>query len=223
MKTFIVLCVGALLFGASAVSARCHRGWQGPPPAADRYDRPYDAPKTESWYLDLGLGYSDIAHPRAVRQAIDGFKGTADVRHAPVNLDLGVYFPTDVRSAFGVSLAGIGDRYERGDAWAQVSHGTIGLTGMHFFGPAIGQGLYVRGDAGLAAATWETSAGDKAKSKVGWSVLVGGGYSFRILPGTRLMLGANYRHAKVKEDPTSANPVGLGPTSSVNFNLGLLF
>lgn len=165
--------------------------------------------KIESWYLNFSFGYADPSYPSQLQQGLD--QVAAAGTHVSISLDLpGVYFPLPNRhTVVGGVLNGVGDRYELNSQWMQINHFTLGASAMHFVTGEIGDGLFFRGDLGLATIGVEAS-GQSRTSDQGFGYLLGGGYAFPVSNETRLLLNLNYANRHVEGYDYGALSVNLG-------------
>jgi len=166
--------------------------------------------KQESWYLNIGAGWSNLTYPSDVQTTLDFIKSQPGVDNLAIQFDLGVYGPINKVTAFGASVNASRDRYEWSGDWFQVIEYQYGFSALRYFGEEIGHGFFVRGDLGLVATFCQNPGGTLDNLHIGASILAGGGYSWRITPGTRLYLGGNYAYRRFKGRSTGAVKIGPG-------------
>lgn len=163
----------------------------------------------ESWYLCFAVGYAKPEYPGPLQRSLDAVAGMGS--HAAVSLDFpGVYFPLQNRhTVIGGVLNGVGDRYEVNSQSMQINHYTLGLSVMHFVTAEIGDGLFLRGDIGIASLAVDVS-GTTSTSDTGFGVLIGGGYAFPVSSETRILLNLNFASRKVEGDNYGALGINVG-------------
>ena len=172
--------------------------------------------KAESWYTYWGLGAAFPMYPTELQNVLDLIKDQSGVKNTAIDFDmLGFYWPVmNHQTAVGFIINGGGDRYEYHGEWFQINQYLYGLSAMHFPGHTIGQGLFVRVDAGIAVMNIQDSDGSNESSDRGTGFLLGGGYGLPIANGgTRLLFNGNYAWKKVEGETYS----------KISLNLGFLF
>ena len=167
----------------------------------------------ESWYTYWGLGYSN----NDLFDDID-LEGTG-VSHTSLSVDsFGFYWPRGQKTLVGGVFNTFSDFFEGSDSFSSVEinsyNSLYSISAMHFLSPKIGQGFFVRADAGLALHYAKVKLDllgvdeeDEATSDWGSGFLVGGGYGFPITSGTRLLLNANVSQRYIEGE--SATNVGI--------------
>jgi hypothetical protein len=168
--------------------------------------------KIESWYLYFALGYGKAYYPTLLQEAVDALGNASEVSHVSISIEVpGVYWALrDNHTILGGSLNGTGDRFETSGRSIQINHYLLSLSSLHFLTGEIGDGLYVRGDVGIAWLNIQSSAGIGATSSAGFGALFGGGYSFPVSSETRLTLNIHYSSKWVEGDTYGALSVNLG-------------
>lgn len=172
-------------------------------------------PGVETWYLLLGLGYSDISYPSGLQELIDIMKESSEVNHLPLNMNVGVYWPlNNAKTLLGFIIGADGDRFEYPSGSMQLSSYLIGGSIISHLTDYIGKGVYLRGDAGISFIGITSSTSGDASSDTGFGLRFGGGYSIPISKDeTRLQLDIGYTYRSIEGD-------GYG---SLSFGLGFLF
>jgi hypothetical protein len=168
--------------------------------------------KIESWYLYFALGYGKAYYPSPLQEAVDVLGSSSEVSHVGISLDLpGIYWPLrNNHTILGGSLNGIGDRFETGGRSIQINQYLLSLSSLNFLTGEIGDGLYLRGDVGMAWLNVQGSGGLSSSSSVGFGGLVGGGYAFPVSSETRITQNLNYGVRWVESDSYGSLSVNLG-------------
>lgn len=169
---------------------------------AERVDEPPQEvgqkSKNEWWYLYWGAGWGQVSYPDKDRVVIDGLKASSGVSHLTFLLDmLGVYFPRkNFKTMFGGDISLAVDRFSNPTGAAQTSQYLISTSGVHFFGTNIGDGVFVRGDFGIAVQSRQADGSGLGVGGsgyyLGFGMLAGLGYGIPISSGTRLLATALY-------------------------------
>jgi hypothetical protein len=178
----------------------------------------------ENWYTLWGLGFSGTSYSGELGDAYKADENLAGADRGPtVNIDLlGFYWPLqNHKTMLGFILNGAGDIIEIGTYEESLYTYLLGFSAHHFFGANIGDGWFLRGDAGLAWSRIDIDSGslhaDKSsKSKLG--IMIGGGYGFALGRETRLLLGLYFRPLPKMD----INGYTLKGTVT-NFTVGFLF
>lgn len=153
----------------------------------------------ESWYVLFGGGLSSNTYQGKFKDTIkqiDDLPGTTS--RGSLTFDLGFYFPlSNFKTMIGGSWEGTGDVYvndNSGKYSATISQGLYTISLMHFFGANIGNGWFLRGDAGLAKSIMileQPGTSNQVTDKSGFGALLGGGYSIPCGIETRVLFFLN--------------------------------
>ena len=173
--------------------------------------------KSEKWYTYWGLGGADPTYPSEVGSLLDLMGALPGVDRTRMSMDLlGFYMPISGKMLAGVVVNATADRLDYGDQdWMQVNLYTYAAS-TQYYTRQVGQGLFGRLDIGIAAANIsydiEGDTEDET-SDSGIGMLVGVGYAYPILSGTRIALNLNYAMRTIEEEAYS----------TVSFSVGGLF
>ena len=116
----------------------------------------------------------------------------------------------------GVIINAVGDSYEISGNKVSIYQYLYSASGMYFFGPNIGSGFFLRGDAGVAqyaisySGPSSTGSTISDKSKAGFGILAGGGYAIPISPETRMLINANLAHRSADSEKVNTVSVTVG-------------
>lgn len=162
------------------------------------------------FYIQLGLGYSNISYPGEMEETFDLF----DNHIGGIGFDVGLYIPLSLigNTAMNKTLVGIGGNgaidayYGTGILGESVSmtidHSLFDLRAMHFF-KEIGIGPFVRSDVGLSRLGVRISdlfVDLEAKSDYGFGLLLGGGIAFPISRTGTATLNVDYSFRHVEDN-----------------------
>jgi hypothetical protein len=164
--------------------------------------------KEQSVYFNLGLSGADATYPDEIEKMLDLVDALPGVDRMTVGVDLGLYFPVQTGSLFGVSLSGMGDRFEVNSEHVQLNQYLIGASYRHYIGKVVGKGFFLRGDAGMARMVLDESGEETETSDWGYGFLVGGGYSFQISGGTWFSLNADFTSKTIDDETVGGVTVG---------------
>ena len=173
--------------------------------------------KSEKWYTYWGLGGADPTYPSEVGSLLDLMGALPGVDRTRMSMDLlGFYMPISGKMLAGVVVNATADRLDYGDQdWMQVNLYTYAVS-TQYYTRQVGQGLFGRLDIGIAAANIsydiEGDTEDET-SDSGIGMLVGIGYAYPILSGTRIAFNLNYAMRTIEEEAYS----------TVGFSVGGLF
>jgi hypothetical protein len=122
----------------------------------------------------------------------------------------GIYAPlSDRKTLLGGVINAVGDRYEVNSRSLQLNAMTIGFSAMHFLTGEIGDGVFLRGDVGIARIQLDAE-GETETSDAGLGTLIGGGFAFPVSSETRLLLNLNYANRAIEGERYGAVSVNLG-------------
>jgi hypothetical protein len=147
----------------------------------------------EAWYwgFNLGSGLSYYGNSQ-VRALIDSYSQTT--LHIPFYADLRFLWPrTGHHTAWGASLSSYSDMHTIFLDHFSATSTVLSFSVDHFFDSVIGDGFFVRGEAGVAQtnitsyALFSTTPGS-SDSVTGLALRAGAGYSIRLSNETRLPL-----------------------------------
>jgi hypothetical protein len=176
--------------------------------------------EVESWYTYWAIGGASIDYGSDVNRLMDEAEAIPGVSRTKLAFDLlGFYWPVkDDRTMIGFVANTTSDSVTDGATTLTITQNLFGLSGMRFFGSEIGDGVFLRGDAGFANATIRaesagcTSSGcytlsAQDSSDTGFGYLLGIGYGLPISSGTRILLSLNFADRDIEGDHT--NTVGF--------------
>jgi hypothetical protein len=145
----------------------------------------------ENWYTYWGLGYANLRSPDGLQSTLNSLSNASETSIS-IGIDiLGFYWPLEnQRTLLGGIINGAAERYELGGSYLQLNYYTYAFSAMHFLDNRIGDGFFVRADAGAARAVGDSNGGTFT-SEVGVGGMLGLGYGFVISPETRVLLNFN--------------------------------
>lgn len=173
--------------------------------------------KMERWYTYWGLGGANTTYPSEIGDLLDLLEALPGIDRTRMSMDLfGLYIPLSEKTLAGFVLNAGADRLDYGeDDWMQVNLYTYAASAQ-YYPRQIGQGAFGRLDVGLAAANVsydiEGDSEDET-SDSGIGMLVGVGYAYPIMSGSRIVLNLNYAMRTIEEESYS----------TVGFSIGGLF
>lgn len=180
-------------------------------PTAAYADNNKHAAGIESWYAYWAIGLSDNQYPGSLDAVINAAESTPGVTRTQLAIDmLGFYWPINNKTTLGFVISGSADRLEDSYGnYVQLNHYLYGLSSMYFFGKRIGDGFYVRGDAGIAKISMDSSIGS-ATSNNGSGILLGVGYAWPISNETRILVGLTTSSYSVESENYSTTSLTIG-------------
>lgn len=148
----------------------------------------------ESWYFYLTVGGNSHSYKKPLNSLVDFASDFTDIDTHKTSLDyLGIYMPVvDERTVVGVVMK-LSDRRNEVDAdnsyKARLSQSHYGASMMHFFGREIGDGFFLRGDAGVSSLVFENTDQNQKEQGTGAGILLGLGYGMPVSREGRVLLG----------------------------------
>jgi len=116
--------------------------------------RPLAYADEEDWYTYWAIGSVSYGYPGNLSSELDSIEALPSVDRNKNSFDLfGFYWPQAENSLLGFVVSGSIDRFESLYSELQITQNLLGVSGMRFFGREIGDGFFIRGDAGLAQIT----------------------------------------------------------------------
>lgn len=175
----------------------------------------YAAP--EKWYAYWSLGLADHNHPGDWDADFRFFESVPGANRTQLSLDMfGFYFPlsSERNDSLGFVINGTADSvtFANGDVY-QLNLYLYGLSYMMFMGQEIGDGFFIRGDAGIAKGIQTVSGqfGDRAaSSESGTGFLFGAGYAHPLSANARLLFGINSVSRKIEDETFGATEFTIG-------------
>ncbi len=160
-------------------------------------------------YIDLGLAIAGTNYERETEILFDTLASAPGVDRMEIGVNIALYLRTSrTGGVTGFSINGIGDRLDDGVDHIQLNQYLYSISQRFYIGGVVGQGLFFRGDIGLAKMALDTSFGD-ATSDMGWGLLVGGGYSFTISRGSWMSFSLEYTSKFIEEENVGGVTVGV--------------
>lgn len=158
----------------------------------------------ESWYLNFSLGAARNEYPAniGVTSGRNRVEGSGDM--------FGVYFPMISNLAIGFAVTGSFDRFDTPAGYHQINQYLAGFSTMKFFGKEIGDGIFLRGDIGLAKWIIDDEKDGITSSKPGLGVLVGAGFGIPVTEGFRVLFGLNVSNKEIDGKNWKATTFNIG-------------
>lgn len=154
----------------------------------------------EDWYTYWAIGMADNDYPGALNADLNTLGSMPGVDRTETGFDFfGFYWPQSENRLLGFVVSGSSDNFKSSFSEARVSQNLFGVSGMKFFGQEIGDGFFIRGDAGIASITVEDSF-SKITSDPGFGFLLGAGYAIPVSSESRVLLAVNFSDKQVEGD-----------------------
>jgi hypothetical protein len=201
---FLILSIYASA-STSGMSAQADESESAPTGAASEpaaNERNHD----ESWYWGFNLGGGTIHYKDAIQASVDATNAVSGSEHANAYVDGYFVGPLENRqTALGVSFGGIVDVYKNDTRNTSRTLTTmiVAFSAHHYFNSNFGDGLFARGDIGIATAGErnEVSGVDSdIDPKRGIGARLGLGYSILLSNETRLPVTVQWQHASIRSD-----------------------
>ena len=167
----------------------------------------------EDWYTYWAIGLADHDYPGSFVPFLDSVESLPGVDRTEMGIDsFGFYWPQTENRLLGFVVSGSADNFMSPFGDVQINHYIYGVSGMKFFGTEIGNGFFIRGDAGLAKIVI-TGGSTSISSDSGFGYLLGGGYAIPVSDESRVLLSINFSDKEIEGDSWK----------SVTFNVGGLW
>ena len=164
----------------------------------------------EDWYTYWALGLADHDYPGSLDSLLDSVDSLPGVDRTEMGIDtFGFYWPQAENSLLGFVVSGSFDRFETPFVDAQINHYIYGVSGMKFFGREIGDGFFIRGDAGLAKIVVSSSFTSDV-SDTGFGFLLGAGYAIPVSDESRILFSVNFSDKEVDNESWKAVTFNVG-------------
>ena len=139
-----------------------------------------------------------MRYPGGLRSTIDRLRNESETSIS-IGIDiLGFYWPLEnQRTLLGGIISAAAERYELGGSYLQLNYYTYAFSAMHFLNNRIGDGFFIRADAGPARAVGSSNNSTSA-SELGVGGMLGLGYGFVISPETRVLLNFNIAARRIE-------------------------
>ena len=168
----------------------------------------------ESWYSYWSIGISDNTYPSEL-QSIFNVAEDLGINRTELSIDaLGFYWPIGNHETInGFVVSGTSDTLSSNGASVSLKTYLYSYSVMHYFGQEPGDGIYLRGDVGLAkgVATFNSSSGSfSGSSEWGNGFLFGIGYGIPVSSGSRVILGFSYTSKTIEDEKYAATMFSIG-------------
>ena len=221
MKTASVLALVLL----TAISASAASNQQAPVPQAT--DSNPDAStaisdgsssrktKYESWYWGFGLYSGGVWYGKEIDDALKTLKGLPGYERTPAAFDLVFTWPSENKKwTLGAGFIGIVDTIKANGYELSIIQRSLNFSARFYSGEAA-EGFFLRGDAGIGAASFEAKRPDgvvfaRQNSKTGGDVAFGSGYSLPLSDETRLDLHVLFSALFIEGDRALSLIAGVG-------------
>ncbi len=165
----------------------------------------------ESWYLYFALGYGQPFYASGLQETVDQLGSSSKRVGLSMEL-LGVYWPLrNDRTILGGSISAIADRFVVHNTTIMIQQHLYSFSIMHFLNGVIGNGIFIRGDAGIAVLDVDMGGREELNSRnAGVGCMVGGGYSFPVSRETRITTNLHYAIRVIKGESHGALSINIG-------------
>jgi hypothetical protein len=168
----------------------------------------------EDWYTYWSFGFSDNSYPGGWDPVLDAAESQPGIDRTQGAMDIfGFYWPVQDKLNLGFVISGSFDAFSLPGADVQVNQYLYGASVMKFFGKEIGDGLFLRGDLGIAKAnlTVNTFFGEyTAETDTGVGYLLGVGYGIPVSEESRVLLSLNVSNKDIDGENWSAVTFNIG-------------
>lgn len=168
----------------------------------------------EDWYAYWSFGFADNKYPSGMDSALDALESLPGVDRTQGSIDmLGFYWPVEDKLNVGFVISGSWDAFQTPIGDLQYNQYLYGASVMKFFGKEIGDGLFLRGDLGIAKAstTADTVFGSyEDVSDTGLGYLVGVGYGIPVSEESRVLISMNISNKDIDGENWSAVTFNIG-------------
>ena len=166
----------------------------------------------EPWYFSFAFGLANHKHADELDQVFDGAEDVPGVDRFEFAMDLlGFHWPLpEQNTTLGFVINASSDNLsEDGQYDVALNTYLYGVSGIHYFGKEIGDGLFVRGDFGFSRGVLIVD-GDEEDSDTGTGFLLGTGFAVPVSDRTRVFLGINISERKIDGDTFKTTQFTIG-------------
>lgn len=152
-------------------------------------------PQAEDWFIKLGIGAVEVEYPAKRQSNIDTKESVYSIEHTKMAIDLGLYWLVNPNVIIGFNINGHNDFLQDKTRGYEMNIAiyNYAFSGVYYL-KKIQDGVYFRGDAGIAKGIIQESNQADSISSEGIGFLLGVGYSYD-LNGASLqieVIGTNY-------------------------------
>lgn len=166
----------------------------------------------ENWYTLWGLGYASNSYPKIIETNFSDIEKSSSSDRFSMGLDMfGFYVPTNNKAMLGFVISGTSDSADKAEGDSKVEYSITQVmyscSGIKFFGKEIGDGLFLRADAGIVSLleTMEiTGVGKHEGTASGFGARAGIGYAIPVSEESRVLLGIDVSRSQIKGDAFSS-------------------
>jgi hypothetical protein len=192
----------------------------------------------EDYYFHVNLGFPINNYPTETQAAVKDISAISGITHIPGSAEFGVYWPIgNNHTIVGAVASGTGDNFTKSNTTLSLEVGQLSVSAQHYLTNIIGDGLYVRGDIGFAAAylhksvvhnEWSDESTENSSGNIGFSALGSVGYALPLSSGTSLSFSVNATYRRLPGYETGNYIAGgdifeRGDYTSVVFGANLLW
>ncbi|NOX91805.1 MAG: hypothetical protein GXP18_04955 [Gammaproteobacteria bacterium] len=164
----------------------------------------------EDWYTYWAIGAANFDYPGSLDSDLDSIEALPGVDRTRTGFDFfGFYWPQAENSLLGFIASGSTDSFKTRYEKLNISQNLFGISGMKFFGREIGDGFFIRGDAGLAQIVVKDSLSTTI-SDTGFGYLLGAGYAFPVSSETRILISVNFSDKQVEGNSWKSTTFTVG-------------
>jgi len=165
----------------------------------------------EDWYAYWAIGMVNHDYPGGLNSFLNDTESLPGVDRTEIGLDVfGFYKPQSKNNLSGFVFSGSADQFESRHSELQINQYLLGISGMEFFGRGIGDGFFIRGDAGLAWITVSDNSSTTETSDIGFGYLLGVGYAIPVSDESRILISVNFSDKRVEDNSWKSATVMLG-------------
>lgn len=170
--------------------------------------------KEESWYTYWSIGLANNSYTDELDTVLDELESLPGVDRTEAAFDLlGFYWPVQPKTILGFVVSGSFDKFDTPIGDLQINQYLYAASAMHFFGRETGDGLFLRGDLGIAKASIDvntTVVNAEETSDSGTGYLLGVGYGIPVSEESRILLSINISNKDIEGDDISVVTFNIG-------------
>lgn len=170
----------------------------------------------EDWYTYWSFGFASNSYPSELDTILNDLEALPGVTRTEIAIDmLGFYWPIAEKTILGFVISGTADSFTTPVGNMQINQYLYGASIMKFFGRETGDGLFLRGDIGVAEASFTEDVlfGGTYTLDGGMGTLIGVGYGVPVSEESRILFSINIHNNDIENENWSA----------VSFNIGGLW
>lgn len=135
----------------------------------------------DSWFFKFGIGAVSISYPGEIKETVDHLDSLDYIDRSQLAIDMGVYWTVNKNYMAGFNINGHSDTFKNTITNDEMSINVYNyaFSNVYFF-QKVENGLFVRGDIGIAKGVISSTDTSPSTSENGFGLAIGMGYCFNL-------------------------------------------